>query len=166
MMVPMRWQRGLLVLSLVAAAPDLVARRPSVSPVDIELATGLRGVHLVSPTTIGAVPGRENYADGSGAIVLWLQDFNAVGFARAKTQPAKSMNGIEIEPKLFHAAVAGLGDEAFDSPAGKLQYAIYVRKGQEAFGLIANIMASPRGDRPTVSMDQLKVLAMAVLVRM
>jgi hypothetical protein len=156
----------LLMLLLLAAAPDLAARRPSVMPADIELATGRHGVHLVPPTTIGAVPGRDNYADGSGAIVLWFQDFNAVGFARAKTQPAKTMNGIEIEPKLFHAEVAGLGDEAFDSPAGKLQYAVYVRKGQDAFGLIANITASPRGDRPAVTMDQLKMLAVAVLARM
>ena len=160
-----RWRRVPVVL-LLAAASHLAARRPSVAPIDIELATGLHGVRLVPPTTIGAVPGRDNYADGSGRIVLWFQDLNAVGFGRAKTQPAKTMNGIEIEPKLFHAAVAGLGDEAFDSPAGKLQYALYVRKGQDGFGLIANITASPRGDRPAVTMDQLKVLAMAVLSRM
>jgi hypothetical protein len=159
------WVR-LLVVLLLAAAPDLAARRPSVTPVDIELATGLHGVHLVPPTTIGAVPGRDNYADGRGTIVLWFQDMNAVGFGRAKTQPAKTMNGIEIEPKLFHTAVAGLGDEAFDSPDGKLQHAIYVRKGLDAFALIANITASPRGDRPAFTMDQLKVLAMAVLSRM
>jgi len=165
-MFPLSLWRRLGVVLLLAAAPDLAARRPSVTPVDIELATGLHGVRLVPPTTIGAVPGRDNYADGSGRVVLWFQDMNAAGFGRAKTQPAKAMNGIEIEPKLFHAAVAGLGDEAFEGPAGKLQYALYVRKGQDAFGLIANITASPRGDRPAVTMDQLKMLAMAVLSRM
>jgi len=165
-MIPTRRWGRLLVLALLAAAPDPTARRPSVAPVDVELATGLRGIHLVPPTTLGAVPGRDNYADGSGRIVLWFQDLNVVGFGRAKTQPARTMNGIEIEPKLFHAAVAGLGDEAFDSPAGKLQYALYVRKGQDAFGLISNITASPRGDRPAVTMDQLKMLAVAVVSRM
>jgi hypothetical protein len=160
-----RWRR-LLVCVLLAAAPDLAARPPSVTPADIEQATGLRGIHLVPPTTTGAVPGRDNYADGSGTIVLWFQDFTAVGFARAKTQPAKTMNGIEIEPKLFHAPLAGLGDEAFDSPDVRLPYAVYVRKGHDAFALIANITTSPRGDRPAVTMDQLKTLAVAVLARM
>ena len=151
---------------LIVLVSHLVAARPSLTPADIEQATGLKGVHLVPETTKGAVPGRDNYADGSGTIVLWFHDFNAQGFALAKAQPAKMLSGIEIEPKLLHTAVAGIGDEAFDSPDGKLQHALYVRKGQAAFGLIANVTASPRGDRPMVMMDQLKALAKIVLSRM
>ena len=89
---------------MLAVAPDLLAARPSVSPADIEQVTGLHGVHLVPSTTAGAVPGRDNYADGSGKIVLWFHDFDAQAFGRAKAQPARMMSGIEIEPKLFHAA--------------------------------------------------------------
>ena len=145
-----RWP-FVLAAFVACCAPALMAARPSLTPADIEQATGLRGIHLVPETTKGAVPGRSNYADGSGQIVLWFHDFDAQGFARAKAQPARTLSGIEIEPKLFHAAVAGVGDEAFDSPDGKLQHALYVRKGQAAFGLIANVTASPRGDRPAVS---------------
>jgi hypothetical protein len=166
MMIDKRRLCGLLVPAMLAVSADLLAARPSVSPADIEQVTGLHGVHLVPPTTAGAVPGRDNYADGSGKIVLWFHDFDAQAFGRAKAQPAKTMSGIEIEPKLFHAAVAGLGDDAFDSPDGKLQHALYVRKGQAAFGLIANVVASGRGDIPTVTMDQLKALAKLVLSRM
>jgi hypothetical protein len=137
------------------------AGAPTLTPADIEKATGLHGVHLVPPTTKGAVPGRDNYADATGAIVLWFHEFDAQGFARAKAQPAKTMGGIEIEPKLFHAAVAGLGDEAFDSPAGAKQHALYVRKGQAAFGLIANPL-----NRQPVTQEQLKALARIVLSRM
>src|SRR5438128_2723888 len=100
---------------------EVRAALPSLTPADIEQATGLRGVHLVPDTATGAVPGRNNYPDGTGKIVLWFHDFNPQGFARARAQPAKMLSGIEIEPKLFHAAVAGFGDEAFDSPDGKLQ---------------------------------------------
>lgn len=158
--------RRLFVFAALMAcfASVLSAARPSLTPADIERATGLRGVHLVPETTKGAVPGRSNYADGGGQIVLWFHELDAQGFARAKAQPARTMNGIEIEPKLFHAVVAGVGDEAFDSPDGKLQHALYVRKGQAAFGLIANV--NPRGDRPTVTTDQLKALAKIVLSRM
>jgi hypothetical protein len=62
--------------------------------------------------------------------------------------------------------VVGLGDEAFDSPDGKLQHALYVRKGQAAFGLIANVTTSGRGDNPAVTMAQLKALAKIVLSRL
>ncbi|HEX4566657.1 MAG TPA: hypothetical protein VH138_08485, partial [Vicinamibacterales bacterium] len=63
----------------------------------------------------------------------------------------------------FHASVAGLGDEAFDSPDGKTQHAIYVRQGDGAFGLISNVDAT---GKPVVSMEQLKALAKMVLARM
>lgn len=158
--------RGLLALTLIAIGPDVVAAPPSITPADIEQVTGLRGVHLVPPTTTGAVPGRDNYADSSGKIVLWFHDFDGAGFGRAKAQPAKMMSGIEVEPKLFHGPVAGLGDEAFDSPDGKVQHALYVRKGQAAFGIIANLATSARGDAPTVTMEQLKALAKIALSRM
>jgi hypothetical protein len=118
-----RWP-FVLAAFVACCAPALMAARPSLTPADIEQATGLRGIHLVPETTKGAVPGRSNYADGSGQIVLWFHDFDAQGFARAKAQPARTLSGIEIEPKLFHAAVAGFGDEAFDSPDGKLQHAL------------------------------------------
>jgi|SRR5262245_26130404 len=157
---------GLLPLALIALGSALIAARPSITPADIEQSTGLRGVHLVPQTTTGVVPGRDNYADSTGKIVLWFHDFDAAGFGRAKAQPARMLSGIEVEPKLFHAPVAGLGDEAFDSPDGKLQHALYVRKGQAAFGLIANLTASARGDTPTVTMEQLKSLAKIVLSRM
>src|SRR5262245_33920182 len=158
------------VLNAVMAASLVLGPAPaapaSIAPADIEKATGLHGVHLVPPTAAGAVPGRDNYADQSGAIVLWFHGFDAQGFARAKAQPAKMMSGIEIESKLFHAAVAGLGDEAFDSPDGKLQHALYVRKGQAAFALIANLTRGGRGDKPALTMDQLTALARIVLSRM
>jgi len=150
------------VLGVVTAAACAAAGAPpSLTPTDIEKATGLHGVHLVPATAKGAVPGRDNYADATDAIVLWFHEFDAQAFARAKAQPAKTMGGIEIEPKLFHAAVAGLGDEAFDSPAGAKQHALYVRKGQAAFGLIANTL-----NRQPVTQEQLKALARIVLSRL
>ena len=155
-----------LAAFLACFGPARLVAAPSLTPADIEKATGLKGVHLVPETTRGAVPGRSNYADGSGRIVLWFHDFNAQGFARAKAQPAQTAGSIVIEPKLFHAVVAGLGDEAFDSPDGKLQYALYVRKGQAAFGLIANLATSASGDKPAVTLDQLKAIATIVLSRM
>ena len=172
---------GLFVIALLALVPNLLAVGPSLAPGDVEKVTGLHNVHLLPSGTSSdcsarhppvncVVPGRDNYADGSGKIVLWFQEFTAPDFQRVKAQPAKRVeigtSSIEVEPKLFHVAVLGLGDEAFDSPDGELQHALYVRKGQAAFGLIANVAASARGDRPTLTLDQLKALAKIVLSRM
>jgi hypothetical protein len=145
-----------LTMTVAIAAPG------SVTPADIEKATGLKGVHLVPETARGSVPGRDNYADASGKVVLWFQSIPGPLFARAKAQPARMMSGIEVEPKLFHASVAGLGDEAFDSPDGKTPHAIYVRKGDRAFALISNVDAT---GKPVVSMEQLKALAKMVIAR-
>jgi hypothetical protein len=155
-----------VALAMLCLAPGLSRGATLLTAGDIEGAAGLHGVHLVPATAAGAVPGRDNYADASGRIVLWFQEFNAKGFARARSQPAKTVGGIEVEPKLFHAAVAGIGDDAFDSPDGTLQHALYVRKGQAAFGLIANVASTARGGTPAVPMDKLKVLAKIVLSRM
>ena len=155
--------RQLAVLALTFATAAAAAAPAAVTPADIEKATGLKGVHLVPATAAGSVPGRDNYADASGRVVLWFQAIPGPMFARAKAQPAKVMNGMEIEPKLYHAAVSGLGEEAFDSPDGRQQHALYVRKGDSAFGLISNV---DRAGKPVVSMEQLKALASAILSRM
>jgi hypothetical protein len=151
------------VLALTFATAAVAAAPAAVTPADIEKATGLKGVHLVPTTAPGSVPGRDNYADASGKVVLWFQSIPGPMFSRAKAQPAKVMNGMEVEPKLYHAAVAGLGEEAFDSPDGKQQHALYVRKGDSAFGLISNL---DRAGKPAVSMEQLKALATTILSRM
>jgi len=155
--------RPIAVLALTFAIAAAAAAPATVPPADIEKVTGLKGVHLVPATAPGSVPGRDNYADASGKIVLWFQSIPGPLFARAKAQPAKVMNGMEVEPKLFHAAVAGLGEEAFDSPDGRQQHALYVRKGDSAFGLISNV---DRAGKPLVSMEQLKALASTILSRM
>ena len=149
--------------AFLAAAALVSAGSSSITPADIEKATGLKGVHLVPATAPGSVPGRDNYADTTGKVVLWFQTFNGVGFARAKAQPARTMSGIEIEPRLYHRPIPGLGDEAFDSPDGKEQHALYVRKGDAAFGVISNVDAS---GKPRIAMEQLKAIAALVLSRM
>lgn len=151
-----------LVVTVLATAVS-TSPEPAVTPTDIEKATGLHGVHLLPANAPKAVPGRDNYADGDGRVVLWFQTLNAGAFARARAQPAKIVSGIPIEPKLFHAVVTGLGDEAFDSPDATPQHALYVRRKDAAFALISNVTLT---NVPMVSMDQLKVIAKVVLSRM
>jgi len=151
------------MIPTILFAAALSAAPPTLAPADIEKATGLHGVHLLPATATGAVPGRDGYADASGRVVLWFQTMNRAGFAAAKAQPAKVVSGILVEPKLFHAAVSGVGDEAFDSPDGNPQHALYVRKKDSAFGLISNVTLT---NAPIVTMDQLTAIAKIVLSRM
>ena len=155
--------RSVMLIAVMLAAATAAMAGQSLSPADIEKATGLQGVHLVPGTAPGAVPGRDNYADASGKIVLWFQTMNRAGFLRAKGQAAKMMNGIVVQPALYHGAVTGIGEDAFDSPDGKVQSAIYVRKGDAAFGVISNLDAA---GKPRITMDQLKAIAAAVVSRM
>lgn len=160
----MQTVRAILGLVLTALATTVSPPpQPSVTPADIEKATGLHGIHLLPPTAPKAVPGRDNYADADGRVVLWFQTMNAGAFARARAQPAKIVSGIPIEPKLFHAVVTGLGDEAFDSPETTPQHALYVRRKDAAFALISNVTLT---NAPMVTMDQLKTIAKVVLSRM
>jgi hypothetical protein len=156
--------RALLVAAAGALAVGWSASaQPSLTPADIEKVTGLHGIHLLVATAPGAVPGRDSFADGDGRVVLWFQTMNAAAFARAKEQPAKIISGIPVEPKFFHAAVTGMGDEAFDSPDATPQHALYVRRKDAAFGLISNVTLT---NVPIVGMDQLKAIAKVVLSRM
>ncbi len=158
----MAMMRAAMVGATALAAMALTAG-PSLSAAEIEKATGLKGVHEVPATAPGAVPGRDNFADANGKVVLWFQSMSRTAFLRAKGQHAKMAGGIEVEPALYHVIVTGIGDEAFDSPDGKIQHAIYVRRGEEAFGLISNVDAS---GVPRVTMDQLTALAKLVVSRM
>src|SRR5215831_1770756 len=93
---PILWYRGypvamrrMLILSLTVGACATVAAVPFLSPADVEKATGRKGIHVVPATARGAVPGRDNFADASGNIVLWFQTMTRPDFARARRQPAR-----------------------------------------------------------------------------
>jgi len=64
--------------------------------------------------------------------------------------------------KGIHAAVPGIGDEAFDSPPGNMQYVLYLRKGQKAASLTTYISAG----KPLLTMAQLKQLGAIVASRL
>jgi len=80
-------------------------------------------------------------------------------YQRAKDQ--KTYAGVPMP--LFHANVAGIGDEAFDSPPGPLQYVLYVRKGTTALSFTAYYVSA---NKATLTIEQLKQLAKIAVSRM
>src|SRR6266542_1260445 len=133
---------------------------PRLTVADVEKAAGLKGLQLVAPgSTPGAGAGL-NFAGPDKRMVLMVNFGPAALYQRAKEQ--KTLGGVPLP--LFHAAVAGIGDEAFDSPPGPVQYVLYVRKGNTAISLTAYITGT-KPMKPTLTMDQLKQLAAVVVSR-
>ena len=143
-----------LLVTLRAQSSD-----PRLTVGDVEKVTGMKNLQLLAP---GAVPGAGaglNFATAERKMILMVNFGPAALYSRAKAQ--KEYAGLPMV--LFHAAVPGVGDEAFDSPPGPLQYVLYVRKGANAASFTAYYV-SP--NKATLTMDQLKQIAKVAVTRM
>ena len=150
-----------LVISVVLLGATLRAQQPDprLTAADVEKVTGIKGMQIVGR---GAVPGAGpglNFSGPDKHMVLMVNFGTADLYRRAKDR--KPVAGM---PALFHAAVPGVGDEAFDSPQGPTQYVLYVRKGDKAASFTAYFIA--RTQKTTLTMDQLKQLAAIAVARM
>src|SRR5207244_828633 len=101
---------------------------------EVEAAAGRHGVHPIPRTASLAAFGELNFADGEGSVLLAVQVLSFRDFQDAKAQKETTLAGEKIPAILFHAAVAGVGDEAFDAPGGSggVPYMLYGRKGTRA----------------------------------
>ena len=79
-------------------------------------------------------------------------------YQRARNQKEMDMGGTKMPMVLFHANVPGVGDEAFDSPPGSMQYVIYLRKGTQA----ATLNTYLDHGKPVLTMAELTALAKIV----
>ena len=112
-------------------------------------------MHLVKPRELpGAGPGL-NFATADNKLVLMVNAGDAAQYARAKEQ--------KTPVPLFHAAVHGIGDEAFDAPSGTLQYVIYLRKGANSASITTYL---DRGMTPRIPRAQLEAIAKLVASRL
>jgi hypothetical protein len=148
---------GLLLVPLFAQAPD-----PRLTIGDVEKITGVKGVQQVGPGAVtGAGPGL-NFTGPDKKMILMVNFGTADLYTRAKAQKEMNVGGMTLPMPLFHAVVPGVGDEAFDSPPGNMQYVLYLRKGQKAASLTTYIAAG----KPILTMAQLKQLGALVASRM
>src|SRR5262249_32121321 len=108
---------GLVYISHARAqTPD-----PRLTTADVEKISGIKGIHQVAPGSVaGAGPGL-NFAGPDKKMVLMVNFGPAALYQSAKT---KTIPGTNVP--LFRDDVRGIGDEAFDSPPGPLQYVLYV----------------------------------------
>jgi hypothetical protein len=153
---------GMLVTAIALLCAPVLAQRsdPRLTVADVERVSGVKGIQLVSAGSVpGAGPG-VNFAGPDKRMVLMVNFGTEALYRRAKEQ--KAVGGMSMP--LFHADVPGVGDEAFDSPPGPLQYVLYVRKAANAASFTAYFVS--RTKKTTLTMDQLKQLAAIALGRM
>ena len=66
----------------------------------------------------------------------------------------------------FHAAVSGIGDEAFEGPGiGEFRYILIFRKGKNAISL-SSFFNMTAGGKPFLSQEQLRELAKIMISRL
>jgi hypothetical protein len=136
---------------------------PRLTVQDIERVTGLKGVQPAKPGAAGAGPGL-NFAGADGKMVLMVNFGTADLYRRARAQTEMKIGSTTMPMPLFHAALPGIGDEAFDSPPGDVQYVIYLRKGQKSASLSTYFASG--GKKTILTLDQLKQLAGIVAGRL
>jgi hypothetical protein len=150
-----------LVLSTSASAQGPDSR---LTVGDVEKITGLTGVHVVAPgSQPGAGPGL-NFAGPDNKLILMVNFGTDALYRRAREQKEMAMGNTKVPMVLYHAGVPGIGDEAFDSPPGPVQYVIYLRKGTKAASVTTYFDAS--GKKTRLSMEQLKTIAKTVADRL
>lgn len=144
---------------LAAQASD-----PRLTVADVEKVTGMKGVQVVAPGSVaGAGPGL-NFAGPNRKMIVMVNFGTADLYRRAKEQKDLKVGSMTIPMPLFHAAVPGIGDEAFDSPPGPVQYVLYLRKGQKAASLTTYVL-DPKATKTVLTIEQLKQLGAIVASR-
>ena len=147
----------LLAPAVLAQAPD-----PRITAADVEAIAKLP-VHVVATgKAVGAGPG-VNFATADGKMLLMVVFGDSALYERAKAQKEMKMGNTTMPMVLFHAAVPGIGDEAFDSPPGAVQYIIYLRKGAKAASVTTYFERNGKTTRLTI--DQVQSIAKVVASR-
>jgi hypothetical protein len=155
-----RFACAFLLVALTAAVSAQTSD-PRLTPTDVEKLTGI-AVHVVAPgSQPGAGPGLD-FADANNKMVLMVNFGSDTLYRRAREQKEMEVAGKKMPMILYHASVPGVGDEAFDSPPGDLQYVIYLRKGTKG----ASVSTYLSGGKTRLSMAQLKAVAKTVADRL
>jgi len=144
--------------ALVAQAPD-----PRLTVAEVEKVANVSGVHMVGA---GAIPGAGsglNFVTADNKMLVMVNFGTEALYRRAREQKEQDVGGMKLPMVLYHADVKGIGDEAFDSPPGPVQYVLYIRKGAKAVSLTTYIDTTTR--HPRLTMAQLEALGKIVAGR-
>lgn len=152
-------------IAIGAASVARAADDPRLTVKDVEKATGATGVKTVPRQSQPGAAGDLNFARGDGKLILMVNFSNAALYKKAREQKELELNGQKYPMELFAHAVPGLGDEAFASPPGKVQYVIYARKGNNAVSVSTYFSGVGEAGKPILTEAQLKQIVEIIFSR-
>lgn len=122
---------------------------------DVEKVTGRTGVKLIPKNPVKGAGGDLNFALADETILVI-----------AAVQAAEMYDTWKKQEGFFHAAVSGIGDEAFEGPSiGKERYILIFKKGKTAVSLSSFFDMNAGGD-PFLNQEQLRELAKIMISRL
>jgi hypothetical protein len=163
---------GALACTLAAAVALTAAAAAAQSPYDkllsipdVEKVAGITGVKTVPNGSQPGAGGMLNFVDANGKLILSVNFGDAQLYKKARETKELEIGGKKYPNLLFAHDVAGVGDEAFASPPGPVQYIIYAHKGNH--GLAVNTFYPGAGEhvKPVLTEAQLKTIAQLILSR-
>ena len=135
----------------LAAAAALSVRLAAQSPydkvlsaADVSKVTGISGIRLVPQGSQVGAGGTLNFARPDGKLVLMVNLGPAELYRKARDSKELEIGGKKYPNLLFAHNVPGVGDEAFASPPGPVQYACTRAKATRG-------SPSPRTTQPLAS---------------
>jgi hypothetical protein len=160
---------GIVFGALVAVASGPVAPTAStggdnvrLTVADVEKVAGVSGVKEVARMSQPGAGGELNFAGPDGKLLLMVNFGTAQLYTKARQQKDIKVGGTSYPMPLYAHDVPGVGDEAFDSPPGNIQYVLYVRKGDKAISVTTYMS---RQGKPLLTIAQLKTIAQTILSR-
>jgi hypothetical protein len=155
----------MLVLALtttIGAQPAVDKRLTSEDVAKVAGTTGIRAVAQGAQTGAG---GDLNFVRPDGKLILMVNFGDAGLYTKARQQKETIVGGKSYPMALFAHRVTGVGDEAFASPPGNVQYVIYARKGKNAISVSSFYSSAGEAIRPLLNEVQLKSIAQTIFSR-
>ena len=121
---------------------------------DVEQVAGLQGIKLIPRNPAIGAGGDLNFALQDNTMILTVAVQDSSMYERWKN-----------EEGFFHAAVPGIGDEAFNGPSfGEYRYVLIFRKGKTAVSL-SSFINMKAGGEPYLNQEKLHSLAKIMISR-
>jgi len=154
-----------LCLVLFGAAVGAQVSDSRLTVADVEKAVGFSGVKTVPRGSQPGAGGDLNFVGPDGKLMLMVNFGNQQLYNKARTQKEMKIGNQTYPMELYAHAVTGLGDEAFASPPGKIQYVIYARKGNNAVSVSTYYPGVGENVKPVLTEAQLKQIAQTIFSR-
>jgi hypothetical protein len=151
------------VLPVIAAAQGPYDKLLTVA--DVEKVAGVTGVKSVPNGSQVGAGGNLNFVNSAGKLILAVSFGDAQLYRKARDTKELEIGGKKYPNLLFAHDLPGVGDEAFASPPGPVQYVIYARKGNHSLAVNTYYPGIGEHVKPVLTEAQLKTIAQLIFTR-